>query len=469
MTLETDYLIIGAGACGLAFADEMLTRTNAHMTIVDKRHAVGGHWNDTYPFVKLHQPSVFYGVGSTDLGDGRIDKDGVNAGFMSLASGTEVTQYFHTIMRDRLLPSGRVRYFPVSEVTPDHQIRHLLSEENTAITVRKKVVDAAYNTNSVPRTHQRKFDVADTISCHPVNDLPRLAPDYKSFVILGAGKTAMDAVVWLMTHNVNPDAVSWVIPRDPWMWNRATTQPGDAYFNNVFSSFADRQEALSDATSISDFAYRMEKADIWMRLDPDIEPTLYHAATVSKAELALMRRVKNIIRLGRVKSITTQTMHLEKGDVPVPSLVYKGDQPLFVDCTACGLTAPPVVPVFNEDRITIQMVRFPQFPFSAALIAYLEATMEDDAQKNSFCAPLPLGDDVEAFVRLLIPDFMNRMSAARHPDVRAWINESRLDGYSGIAANINETDTEKLAILKRIKAASYPAAENIQKILQKAG
>ncbi|MEM1152062.1 MAG: NAD(P)-binding protein, partial [Pseudomonadota bacterium] len=67
--IETDYLIVGAGAAGLAFADELLARSDAHMTIVDTRHAPGGHWNDSYGFVRLHQPSAFYGVGSRELGD----------------------------------------------------------------------------------------------------------------------------------------------------------------------------------------------------------------------------------------------------------------------------------------------------------------------------------------------------------------------------------------------------------------
>lgn len=60
--VETDYLIIGAGAVGLAFADTLLAETDAHITIVDRRGKPGGHWNDAYAFVTLHQPSSFYGV-----------------------------------------------------------------------------------------------------------------------------------------------------------------------------------------------------------------------------------------------------------------------------------------------------------------------------------------------------------------------------------------------------------------------
>jgi len=54
--LETDYLIIGSGAVGMAFADTIMTETDASIVMVDKHSQPGGHWNDAYPFVTLHQP-----------------------------------------------------------------------------------------------------------------------------------------------------------------------------------------------------------------------------------------------------------------------------------------------------------------------------------------------------------------------------------------------------------------------------
>ena len=35
--LTTDYLIIGAGAMGMIFADQMLTETDARLIVVDRR------------------------------------------------------------------------------------------------------------------------------------------------------------------------------------------------------------------------------------------------------------------------------------------------------------------------------------------------------------------------------------------------------------------------------------------------
>jgi cation diffusion facilitator CzcD-associated flavoprotein CzcO len=111
--LNTDYLIVGSGAVGMAFADTLLTETDAKIIIVDKHHKPGGHWNVAYPFVTLHQPSSFYGVSSRELSGGKLDEVGLNKGLSELASGAEVSAYFDNVMRQQFLPTGRVRYFPM--------------------------------------------------------------------------------------------------------------------------------------------------------------------------------------------------------------------------------------------------------------------------------------------------------------------------------------------------------------------
>ena len=60
-TLEADYLVIGAGAAGMAFTDALIGHADVHVTLVDRRDEPGGHWQDAYPFVQLHQASPFMG------------------------------------------------------------------------------------------------------------------------------------------------------------------------------------------------------------------------------------------------------------------------------------------------------------------------------------------------------------------------------------------------------------------------
>ena len=136
-TIDVDYLIVGGGAVGMAFADSLLTETTATMAIVDRHHRPGGHWNDAYPFVRLHQPSSFYGVNSRPLGTGVKDEVGHNKGMFELASGQEVLSHFDLVMQQQFLTSGRVRYFPMSDASFDGTVTSLLSGEKTTINAKK--------------------------------------------------------------------------------------------------------------------------------------------------------------------------------------------------------------------------------------------------------------------------------------------------------------------------------------------
>ena len=44
--IETDYLVIGAGASGMAFTDALIENADVSVVMVDRRHSVGGHWLD---------------------------------------------------------------------------------------------------------------------------------------------------------------------------------------------------------------------------------------------------------------------------------------------------------------------------------------------------------------------------------------------------------------------------------------
>ena len=101
--LETEYLIIGSGLVGMAFADTLLTETDTNIVIVDRYANPGGHWNMAYPFVTLHQPSAYFGVSSKELSRGVIDTIGLNKGMNDLATGSELLAYFDEVMRLSLI------------------------------------------------------------------------------------------------------------------------------------------------------------------------------------------------------------------------------------------------------------------------------------------------------------------------------------------------------------------------------
>jgi hypothetical protein len=220
-SIETDYLIVGAGAAGMAFADTLLADTDARILLVDRRHRPGGHWNDAYSFVRLHQPSAFYGVNSRELSHGIKDTVGRNKGLYDLAGAPEVQGYFDQLMQQRFLPSGRVQYFPMCNVIGDDEFESLLSGQRRLVKVHKKIVDATYAATAVPSTHPPKYSVAPGVRCVPVNDLPKITEPQPSYLVAGSGKTGIDACLWLQDHGVRSESIRWIMPRDAWLLDRA--------------------------------------------------------------------------------------------------------------------------------------------------------------------------------------------------------------------------------------------------------
>src|SRR6202000_3053696 len=196
-TLETDYLVVGAGAMGMAFTDTLVTETDAQVVIVDRGHAPGGHWTRAYPFVRLHQPAVYCGVNSRARGGDSIDQLGWNKGLYELATVGEICAYFERVMHQDLLPSGQVSYFPMAEYLGDGRFRTLAGGDHTAHG-RNRGGDATSLQTRVPAMPPPAYDVADGVHCVPPNDMPAFAADRERFVIVGAGKTGIDACLWLL-------------------------------------------------------------------------------------------------------------------------------------------------------------------------------------------------------------------------------------------------------------------------------
>ena len=190
--IEADYLIIGAGASAMAFADEILSHSTSSLVIVDRRDSPGGHWNDAYPFVRLHQPSEFYGVNSRELGQQVKYVSGLNNGLYNLASGSEILAYYDQVMQQRFLPSGRVRYFPMCDVIGDSRFQSIPTGQVYSFMAKKGIVDAAYCTFEIPSTHRPNYTLAPGVRSVSPNELPKIARPTDRYLIAGAGKTAID-------------------------------------------------------------------------------------------------------------------------------------------------------------------------------------------------------------------------------------------------------------------------------------
>lgn len=294
-----------------------------------------------------------------------------------------------------------------------------------------RIVNAHYLAPSIPAEQPPPFDVGNGARVVPVNDLARLDEAPSEFVVVGSGKTATDTVIWLLGRGVDPDAICWIRPREPWMLNRARVQPDPA----IFLGFAaDIMQSAASATTLDDLFLRMEDADVMMRIDRSVTPTMAKAPTLAKWELDQLRTVDNVVRRGHVKAVDRGQLHFADGSVRV------ADDTLVVHCAADGLKQPPLVPVWRPDVITLQPIRAGFPTFGAAIAGYIEATRTDDDEKNRLCPPSNYGNSLADWARMFYRGTRATMSFSAEPDITAWadgitLNPTRVPaGYPASAA-----------------------------------
>jgi hypothetical protein len=420
-SLETDYLVVGAGAMGMAFTDALIDHSDAHVTLVDRRHAAGGHWQDAYPFVQLHQASLFYGVASTVLGSGAVQQGGPEAGLQERARRSEIQAYYDDVLHRRLLGSGRVTFLGGSEHHTDGSrqlVTSRVSGETVEVQVRRRVVDATYLSPTIPATTPPPFGVGDDVSVVAINELGTLSEAPGDYVIVGSGKTATDGIVWLLANGVAPDRIVWIRPRDPWMLDRSVVQPDPAV---ALGLGADMMAAAAEAESLDDLFLRLEDAGVMLRVDPEVSPTMAKTPTLGRWELDLLRTVDRVVRLGHVRRVTRREIVLDHGSVPL------APGSLVVHCAASGLRYPPLVPIWAPDRIRLQTIRA-GFPcFCAALAGYVEATRDDDRERNRLCPPNTFSDGLADWAAMQVRGSIATRRYGAEADIAVWADSCALN------------------------------------------
>ena len=457
--LKAEYLIVGSGLVGMAFADTLLTETDASLIIVDRYAKPGGHWNMAYPFVTLHQPSAYFGVSSKELSRGDTDRIGLNKGMSDLATGAEICAYFDDVMRQRFLASGRVQYFPMCEYESDGVFVSKLTGEQYQVDY-DKLVDATFMTIAVPSTHTPNFKVSDNAQFMPLNDLPKIQRKPAGYVVIGGGKTAIDACLWLLQSGVDPDDIRWIRPRDAWLLDRANTQPTEAFFNHSVGSIAAQYEAIAAADNIEDMFDRLEHGGYLLRLDESVRPSMFHAATISRAEVAELRKITQIVRMGHVTVIDKHRIALSQGEIET------SPEHVHIDCSASlersfGHKQPQAI--FDKNQITPQMIRAYQPAFSASMVAYVEANYSSDKDKNRLCALVPTPNHDVDFIPMTLAMMMNQFAWGQDKSLRNWIKNNRLDGFSKLISEIDTSDAEKMGIMQRVQKNAMPAIVKLQK------
>ncbi len=432
--IDTDYLVVGGGASAMAFTDSLLAASDARVVLVDRRHRPGGHWLDAYPFVRLHQPSAVYGVGSRSLGHDRIDGSGPNAGFYERANANEIRDYFSRVLDEQFLPSSRVRFLGLHDYRGQdgdgHHVISLLTGESATIRARK-VVDATYIESEIPSRHTPSFSVAAGVHLVAPNQLVDLDAPPGGFTVIGAGKTAMDTCNWLLDSGVDPDRIQWIRPRDPWLFDRASFQP-----LRLVASYMQLQaswvEAAARAESGMDFARRLHAAGVFLRIDPDVEPEVYRGPIISTRELDALRTVERVVRLGRIRAIDGRRIELEHGEAATqPATVH-------VDCTAAGVPPAKPRPIFAGERITLQYVTITGATWSAANVGHIEATRDNDAEKNRLAPPVSFSGNASDLLHFSYAAMSGLYARTSESDLAAWAESCRLNPASGAIERIDE-------------------------------
>jgi hypothetical protein len=438
--LEVDYLVLGAGAMSMGFVDVVLAEDpSATFVFVDRHANPGGHWNDAYPFVRLHQPATIYGLHSTRLMQSRDD----------LSSGAALIAYYRDAM-DRFLGSGRVRFLAMSEYLGDGRIASTVDPDQiTVVTARRKTIDGTYMQVKVPSICPPKYTLDPEITLIPPNGLTRIQRPWNRYVIVGAGKTGIDSVLFLLDSGVAPERIQWVMPNDAWLLNRDAMQP-----NRILGTVVSMVQSVADATEIEGAFRQLEAQGIVFRLNADSPPTNWRCATVNPDELVKLRLVQDIVRLGRVRHIAARELRLKDGTIPVD------DGTLFVDCTANGLESVDPKPIFSADCVTLQSVFMCQQTFSAALIAHLEMKRIPDDRRNEICAAVPHPEKPIDLAAALVVTARNMLNCTRH--VPWWLRRGRL--YVGHHAAIHRYLMQSLRLARLQRRAVANAAVMRQRL-----
>ena len=184
---------------------------------------------------------------------------------------------------------------------------------------------------------------------------------------------------------------------------------------------------------------------------------MYHAATLTVAELERLRTIENVVRLGRIKTIRADAIELEQGTIPTD----RGQ--LHVDCSAAGLGKAPARPIFEPGRITLQCISTVFPTFNAAVIGYLEASRGSDEMAKSRLSPTNRYPDA---ANDWIPNMRGQLESLRlwnaQADMAAWLESSRLNIARGMLSRASEPRMAEA--IARLLAYTERAGANLEKL-----
>ena len=417
--ISCDYLIVGAGTACLSFVDTVLTRRkDVTFVIVDRFSAPGGHWTKAYPFVRLHQPSCWYGVNSLPLG--KLDKKGNEPLDQNVrASGKEICEYYMKVV-ENFEATGRVRtYFQAnyegeaknvmnmnidinsdSYDDPTARITHTITDKDgkTIFVDCTKVVRCESNVQVPSMRDGPPFPTHDSVECISPNKLPDQVgskSSHENYLVVGGGKTGVDTIIYLLKEKkISHDQITWVVPRPSWYFVSdkimRKSRPGKHFWKDLVTN---NVIPVLEANSAKEYFLNMEKLGVTQRVDLNDghSPIVFKAATVSQSEMDELRRIQNVVKhKGRITSITSREVVFADGEYSIP---FSPANTLVIDCTMNDffgyLNVDEDFKFFNPHKIRLgPFTNLINPSHTSAQIGFLEAEYSDTASgdqvKNSY-------------------------------------------------------------------------------------
>jgi len=410
--LECDYLIVGAGAAPLAFVDTLLTELpDAKVIMIDKKGAPGGHWVDAYGYVRLHQPSIVYGIASRQLEGNwlKLMLTKFQLPWTHRASKTEILKYFGDYVADKVAAKqldfyGNTVYDFEKEINEKEGIHYFSSVDGSTaykVKVNSKLVDGTRGECIIPHENPLEIPVDKGVCVLTPNQLydkyqvkdKRNAMLKDKYVVIGAGKTGADCVVYLQkVMKVDPANIAWIISQDVWMFNGGSSGTPYDWPRTLVECENDSAKA----------ALALEKKGSFVRLDENYEPTVFRFPVIQPDELKLLRKVKTVIRRGRATAIRQNygsKVTVEFGNDHSPWEAFAPTEScVFLHAASPGPfndknTSEPMFK--NSKKMTLDLLFPPPVSFSMSMVAKIESarangTLDTDTMKK---LALALGEE----------------------------------------------------------------------------
>jgi len=241
-------------------------------------------------------------------------------------------------------------------------------------------VNATLTSGNIPVNTPPNYEVAEGVKLIPVNGLAKMRESWERYMVVGAGKTALDAILFMLERGVEPDRICWIISNDCWYFCREAfmKDQGSHFMKELFDSVLEESMTSPDQCLLD-----LEQRGLLMRLDKAITPTRYRAATLSIGEMGELVRVRKLVRMGRISRIEKDKVIFQSNQ-EIPT----NNQTLHIDCSAAGIKMEEGKKIFDGSTINIHWFLLPPPGYNTAVIAALELLHpEDEEKKNEICRP----------------------------------------------------------------------------------